>query len=136
MSGTGRDQYFIDPSEAIAQSASPGFTWGRSGNLPSGTWLLNDTVPSNRAGRTVMFSGLTITDIFVGSEDADTYTLSIYSHEGNEINLTLLGTVSVVASRSSRFTVSFPVTESLQLAALVSAGSAKNLVAGLVLKAI
>ena len=51
MSGTGRDQYFIDPAEQIANSASPGFTYGRSGNLPSSTWLLNDTVPCNQSGR-------------------------------------------------------------------------------------
>jgi len=118
----------------INESASPGFTWGRSGNLPNNTWLLNDTVPSNRAGRTVMFDGLTVTDVFVATEDIDTYDIGIFSHDGNEVNLTLLTTVSIIASRSAQFTVSSPVAKNKQLASRITSGSAKNLVAGVVLK--
>ena len=37
-------------------SASPGFTWGKSGAVKN-SWLLNDTVPSNLAGRVVPIDG-------------------------------------------------------------------------------
>ena len=67
----------------ITTSASPGFSWGRSGNLSSGTWLLNDNVSSNRAGRTVSFDNPEIVRIQTASEDLDTYTITIYEHEGN-----------------------------------------------------
>ncbi len=120
----------------INESASPGFTWGRGGNLPNNTWLLNDTVPSNRAGRTIMFDDLTITDVFVATENIDTYDVSIFSHDGDEINLTLLVTVSIVAARSGQFTVSSAVAKNKQLASRITDGSAKNLVAGIVLKEI
>lgn len=138
MSGAGRDEFVPDFSEQIANSASPGFTWGRSGNLPAGTWLLNETVPSNRSGRTLMFAGMSITDIFTATENLDTYDLEIYSHDGNEVNLTLLTTVSVVATRSAQFNLTTPVAvpQMKQIAARISNGSAKNCACGLVLKAI
>lgn len=136
MPGTGRDQYFLDPTDLVANSASPGFTWGRSGNNSTNTWLLNDTVPSNRAGRTLMFAGLSITDVFTATEDANTYDLSIYSHDGDEINLTLLTTVSIVAARTGQFPVNIAVPQGKQLASRITSGSAKNVVCGLVLKAI
>lgn len=122
--------------DLVATSASPGFTWGRSGKLPSKTWLLNESVPSNRSGRTLMFSEMTITDVFVATEDIDTYELSIYSHDGDEINLTLLTTVSINAVRAAQFTVSVAVPQLKQLAAKIETGSAKNITAGIVLKAI
>ena len=114
----------------LAVSASPGFTWGRSGNTPSGTWLLNDTVPSNKAGRTVSLSAPSITQVFVASEQIDTFDIGIYEHEGDEINLTLLGTVSIITSRTGVFNVAFPVTSGRQLATKIETGSAKNVVVG------
>jgi hypothetical protein len=119
---------------AVANSASPGFTWGRSGNLPTDTWLLNDTVPSNRAGRIVMLSNVKITNIFIATEDIDTYDLTIYEHDGDEINLTALTTVSVVALRAAQFTVDISISQGKQLAARITNGSAKNMVAGCIIK--
>jgi len=114
----------------ISNSASPGFTWGRSGNVNNNSWLLNDSVPSNKAGRTVALVDPEITQIFVANEDINTFDIGIYEHEGDEINLTLLGTVNVVAGRSATFSVSFTVTSGRQLATRVTSGSAKNLVIG------
>ena len=159
MSGSGRDEFQpvasqipFDPTNcdkidsedvqggmedlcsSLQDSASPGFTWGRSGNLSTNTWLLNDTVPSNKAGRTVMLANVHIASVFVASEELNTYDLSIYEHECDEINLTLLHTVAVTASRTEQFTVNVSITQNKQLAARVTDGSAKNLVAGLVIK--
>lgn len=160
MSGSGRDEFephaietVFDPSNCdaitkentqeaieelcgeVTQSASPGFTWGRSGNVSNNTWLLNDSVPSNKAGRTIVFSNPIITKIFSASEDIDTYDLQVYEHEGDEINLTLLTTLSVVASRSGDSgTISVAVTAGRQLAIKLVNGSGKNVVVGIQMK--
>ena len=120
---------------AAAASSSPGFTWGRSGNIPSGTWLLNDSVPSNKAGRTIVLTSAKIVRVFTASEQLDTYTLGIYSHDGNEINLTLVTTLVVTASRSGNSgTITIPVTTDKQLATKLETGSAKNLIVGVIMQ--
>jgi hypothetical protein len=121
--------------EEIGASASPGFSWGRSGSTGAGTWLLNDGVPSNKSGRTIVLGDSKIVKIFSATEDANTYTLSLYWHEGNEINLTFLATLTVTASRSGNSgTISVPVPNGKQLAAQLATGSAKNIVAGMVIQ--
>jgi len=121
--------------EEIGASASPGFTWGRSGVSGSGTYLLNDAVPSNKAGRTIVLGASKIVKIFSATEDLDTYTLEIYSHDGNEVNLTLLTTLTVTASRTGNSgTVAVSVAANKQLAAKLATGSAKNIVAGIVMQ--
>lgn len=122
-------------STNVSQSASPGFSWGKSGNLSTNTWLLNDSVPCNKAGRTITFNNAKIVRIFSASEDLDTYTLTIYEHEGNEVNLTSLTTLVVSASRTGDSgTISINVTTDMQLAVRVTSGSVKNLVVGMILE--
>lgn len=52
---------------AVANSASPGFTWGKGGSAGSGEYLDNDGVESNKAGRLVPFDGF-VTEFFVNNE--------------------------------------------------------------------
>ncbi len=123
----------LDDNAAV--SASPGFTWGRKGRSNTGTWLKNDDVPSNRSGRTTaLLSSPVITRIFTATDKLDTYDLSVYEHDGDEINLTLLTTVSVTSSRVGDFGVNVSVTNGRQLATRVTSGSAKNIVVGVILK--
>jgi hypothetical protein len=118
--------------EEIGISASPGFSWGRSGNLSNNTWLQNDGVSSNRAGRAVIFADPTIIRIFTATEDLNTYTITIYEHEGDSINLTALTTLSSIASRTADSgVVEIAVTVGRQLAIRITSGSAKNIVVGL-----
>lgn len=122
-------------STVVGASASPGFNFGRSGNVGSGTWLnVTGNVPSNRAGITVALNSPEITQVFVANQNINTFDIGIYEHEGDQVNLTLLGTVSVVSSRSETFTVSIPVTSGRQLAVRVTSGSTKNVNVGLQLK--
>ena len=117
--------------QQVGQSASPGFSWGRSGNLSTSTWLRNEGVNSNRSGRTVTFNTPEINRIFTSTEDLDTYTITIYEHEGDQINLTALTTLSVVASRTGDSgNISIPVTSGRQLAIRITSGTARNLVVG------
>ena len=120
--------------EEIGASASPGFSWGRSGNNSSGTWLNNEGVSSNRAGRFVFINNPELAFIFVSSRNVSTYTISIFEHEGNSVNLTLLDTISITSARGGSKVSSVPVTQGRQLALRVTSGSAQDIVAGIVLK--
>lgn len=117
--------------DKVGVSASPGFSWGRSGNSNSGTWLANDTVSSNVTGRTVNLIDPFITAVSIANENINTFDISFYEHDGDSINLTLIGTVSVVNVRSFNVFVNFSITQGKQLAVQVSSGSAKNVVVGL-----
>jgi len=122
-------------SATVGVSASPGFNFGRSGNSSTNTWLtVTGSVPSNKAGITVALQNPEITQVFIANETISTFDISVYEHEGDEVNLTLLDTVSVVAARSASFAVSVAVTQGRQLATRVTSGSAKNVNVGLQLK--
>jgi hypothetical protein len=70
--------------EAVIQNsrinASPGFTWGDSGNVKN-SYLLNDTVPSNLAGRCSPVTG-EIVAIFMTAQTANSGTVSIRRRDG------------------------------------------------------
>ena len=113
--------------ELITVSASPGYSFGRPGNSPNNTWMYRTgSVPSNRTGITVGFTNPVITLVTVANENINTFDITLYEHEGDEINLTALGTVSVIAARSGEFSVSFTMTQGRQLATRITSGSAKN----------
>jgi hypothetical protein len=116
-----------------AVSASPGFTWGRSGAIPAGTYLQNDTVPSNTSGRVVFLLNAKITRVFVANQNATAgIIVNVYSHDGNGVNLALLGQVTTAALRTNTFTVNFAVAQNKQIALRTDPTSvaASNLVAG------
>lgn len=115
----------------VSSSASPGFSFGRASNVNAGTWLQCETVPSNKSGRYVYINSAVINRVFVSSENVDTFSIEVYSHDGDSVNLTLLGSVSVTAARGDDFTVSWAVANGKQLALKLSSGSARNVVAGL-----
>lgn len=115
-------------------SASPGFTYGRSGNLPADTWLLNETVPSNISGRWIFTNNTSVTEIYVGTENVDTFDIALYYHDGDEVGLTFVGSVSIVAATGGKFSVNFPVVTDKQLGVRIINGSAKNAVVGLQLE--
>ena len=122
--------------QVFGSSASPGFTWGRSGATPADTWLLNDSVPSNKSGRTVFLTSALIKKVFIANEDAVILSVDVYYHEGNEVGLTLLGTVTTAAARTNEFNVAFSVPQGKQIALKISAASAnaaKNIVAGILM---
>ena len=115
--------------EEIGASASPGFSFGR-GSASTGTWLNRvGEIPSNRTGVTIGINNPVITQVFVSCENVETFTVGIYSHDGDSINLQLLGTVNIVAARVGNFSVNFPTSLLKQLAVRVtsSVGIVQNL---------
>lgn len=115
-------------------SASAGVIFGRASNTSATSWLLNQGVVSNRTGVPLDINNPELVRISAGSENLDTYTLSIYEHEGDSINLTLLDTISVVSARNASKTTSINITPGRQLAVALTAGSARNVKATLSIK--
>lgn len=121
-------------STNLSQSASPGFSWGKSGTVNTNSWLLNEGVPSNTSGRVVTFSNAKIERIYSATQNLDSYTISIYEHEGDEINLTLLTTLVVSSSRKGDSgAISVNVTMDRQIGIKITSGSAKNMIVGMIL---
>lgn len=121
-------------SENVASSASPGFSFGRSGNVLTGTYLQCETVPSNVAGRWVFINSAMVSKVFVSNELNTTFSLEFYYHDGNSINETSLGIITVSASYGGAFPVSWNVPTNKQLSVKMSANSARNIVCGLELR--
>jgi hypothetical protein len=123
--------------EESGASASPGFSFGKPGNVLAGTWLNRPgNVPSNRAGVTIPINNPVISEISCSNRNIDSYTLQIYTHDGNLVNQTLLGSVTVTSARGGIFTVSFPTTKGKQLAVRLSSssGTVRDLGADIVIK--
>jgi len=116
-----------DAFAEVGASASPGFNFGRSGNLSSNTWLRRPgNVPSNRAGVTINILNPAVVNVAVANRNVETFDVEIYEHDGNEVNLTLLGTVNVINATSQTFNVNFPATNGRQLAVRLGSTSSGN----------
>lgn len=125
--------------EEIGASASPGFSFGREGSSANNTWLRRvGNIESNRVGVPVPVSSPQIVKIACATENIITsYQVHIYQHEGNSVNLTLIGTVTVTGVRYQTFDVSWPIDEGKQLAVrcgVTSGGNPTNLGVDLVIK--
>jgi len=97
-----------------SNSASAGYIYGRTSNssggptnaVTSGDWLKTPSQNfSNISGLTFGLSNGKILGIFANTRDLDTYDFTIFQHDGDEVNLTALVTLSVVATRMKVFTL-------------------------------
>jgi hypothetical protein len=116
-------------------SASPGFTWGRSGVSSAGAFGLNDSVPCNVAGRQVPITSGKVTTFFVAKEDPTDVTFRIFKHPSP---FTTVATIVMVVAdgRAKAFSLSPQpdVTGDDELGVEVTAGSAKNWIAGCIIR--
>ena len=119
------------PIEALGFSASPGFTWGRSGTVNAGFYLLNDGVVSNTTGRLITFTTANLRKILIANENINTFTVVVEERDG--FTGTVLATIPVVASRTKSINLNVPVTPGKELAVKILSGSCKNPVVGVFL---
>lgn len=111
--------------ESAGTGASPGFSFGRSGNVSSGAYLSNESVPSNVTGRPVDLDGARIVQVSISNENTNTFTIELEEHDGT--TFTSLGTFVVTAARSIKFAdLNIPVSANKEMSAKVLSGSAKN----------
>lgn len=111
--------------ESAGTGASPGFTFGRSGNSTGGTYLSNESVPSNLTGIPIELATPRVTGVVIINENSNTFNIKVEEHDGT--TFTTIGTFSVTASRSaSYFGLDLALTPGRELAASLSSGAAKN----------
>lgn len=122
---TRRDDYYVP--ESSGTGASPGFSFGRSGNVSSGAYLLNEGVPSNTTGRPIDLDSGRITQVSISNENSNTFTIELEEHDG--VTYTSLGTFALTAERSKAFQgLNIPITTGKEMAAKVLSGSCKNVI--------
>lgn len=124
--GSGADKWVKTAVATNAGTVTASF--GGSGNLPTDTWLKRaGNVSSNIVGIPADLTTAVLKVVDVQSEDIDTFTVGIYTHESDEINLTLIHTVTITAARGkvdSGLSIAIPAGK--QIAARVTSGSARN----------
>lgn len=119
--------------EEIGASASPGFSFGRSGVSNSGTYLQVDSVPSNQAGRIVPLTTGFVTDVFISCQIASTFTIVFEKRVGSVFVAFL--TVTVTANRKLTQSVTgVPVALNDEICAKVGSGSVQNVVVGFIIR--
>jgi hypothetical protein len=122
---SGRDNFYVP--ESSGTGASPGFSFGRSGNVSSGAYLLNESVPSNVTGRPIDLSNGRITQVSISNESSATFTIELEEHNG--VTFTSLGTFSLSAERSKDFSsLNISLSAGKEMSAKVSSGSGKNII--------
>ncbi len=132
LSSTDVQAAIEEVNTSVQVSASPGFTWGRSGNT-SDTYLSNDSVPSNTSGRLVPVTSGEITTIFIAAELNSTATIEVRLRVGS--TFTTIASCPYGGTRKVTCSIASPPPVALndELAIYVS-GAAKNPVVGIIIK--
>jgi len=117
----------------LSVSASPGFTYGFSGPFSDGFYAIADSVPSNRAGRLVSFTGPILRKVEIAGPSVESYTLEVFEHDGNLTNISILATVVVTLSSSGSADLNVSITQGKRLGVRCSAGTGADVNIGLFL---
>jgi hypothetical protein len=115
-------------------SASPGFSFGRAGTLITNTYLNRPGgTPSNNTGVNFGLTDGSLDIIATGTVSADTYTLTITQHDGNNASPTVIAVVSVTALTKAILLKDVDYVQvgvlikNRQIAVEVTAGTANNI---------
>lgn len=125
----------VAPGDVISPS-SPGFVYSAVSSKTSGFWLTSDGIPSNVVGIPVLFGDARVVQAAVGTEVEADYTIAVYQHEGNGVNLNQIGTFNITSGGAKRVVVDFPVvytSPNVQLACRLLTGNTLNLKVSLIL---
>lgn len=116
--------------QVTATTSQPQQFYTKEGNSTANTWLENGSINSNIVGVPFgLFNG-TLLKVWVGKEITSNCNVGIYTHDGDEINLSLIHTVSMVVGdgRTKSFDVTgVSIPKDKQIAARITSGSAKNI---------
>jgi hypothetical protein len=113
-------------------SASPGFQYGRAGDVTAGTYLqVIANVPSSVSGNIVPFTGV-ITRAFITAENAATCTFKIQSRSDPGPVYTDLASISLAGTRKDDFPLSVSVNDGDEIVVLLFSGSCRNVQIGLI----
>lgn len=115
-------------------SASPGFQYGRAGDVTAGTYLqVIANVPSSVSGLIVPFTGV-ITRAFVTAEDATTCGFKIQVRTDPGPVYTDLATLTLMAERKTDLSLAVSVNNSDEIVVLLDTGTVRNVQVGLIIE--
>lgn len=84
----------------VTTVGSPGLSFGRSGQNGPGTFLLRvGSVPSNISGYTFSLNDGSLDVVNTSNRNLETYSLTIWQHDGDFINPLLIAVVNLVSTR-------------------------------------
>ena len=116
--------------QVFTNTSKPPHWFTKIGNASSGTYLENGNIPSNVVGLPFGLNNGALTKVWIGKEDPSDVDVGIYTHDGDEINLTLIHTVSMLIAdgRTKSFDVSgVSIPKDKQIALKITSGTAKNI---------
>ena len=116
--------------QVFVNSSKPNQWFTKTGNVISGAYLNNGGIPSNVVGLPFGLNNGQLIKVWIGKEDASDLNLGIYTHDGDEVNLTLIHTVSMLIAdgRTKSFDVSgVSIAKDKQIAIKITSGTAKNI---------
>lgn len=118
----------------VQGGASPGLSWGRSGNVPNNAYLQNETVPSNITGRPCPVTG-TVTTLFAAIQTAGACTFTLQKRSGTSfVDLASISLASGQRSKILNITSPPAVAFGDELAVKVTSGSPNNPIVGAIVK--
>ncbi len=117
----------------VNTAQSPSMNWEKAGKCKKGSYLHNGVVNSNKTGRLVFANGF-ITSIVVACDAPATFDLTIQRNDGGGVFVNLATIVITASKKAFSVGLSVPVSIGDELAAVVSLGSAKNIVSGIIIK--
>jgi hypothetical protein len=107
--------------------SSPAFSFTRANLIKAGTWLYVGENPSNITGKRNNLYNSAVEGVHIAVSQPDTFSIGVYYHDGNLLNLTLLDTFSVVAANGADFVdLGLVVPKSKQMAMKVESGTITN----------
>lgn len=122
------------PTPAPGTSASPGFQYGRAGDVTAGTYLqVIANVPSSVSGLIVPFQGV-ITRAFVTAENSATCGLKIQVRTDPGPVYTDLASLGLTAQRKTDTVLAVSVNNGDEIVVLMETGSVRNVQVGLIIE--
>ena len=82
--------------QVFVNSSKPPQWFTKIGNAGAGTYLENGGIPSNVVGLPFGLNNGQLVKVWVGKEDPSDVDIGVYTHDGDEINLTLIHTVNML----------------------------------------
>lgn len=120
--------------DKVGLSASPGFSYGRAGSIAANTFLNRPGgTPSNQTGVNFGLENGSLDVVATGSAGSDTYSLTVFQHDGAYSNPTTIAVISVTASSKEVLTKDIDFTQvgalvqNRQIAVELTTGSATNI---------
>ena len=117
-----RDEY--EPSGILSNTASPGFSFSKQGNVNSGTYLLNGTNISSVTPKYIFLTDAELLSISVNSSQPNTCVIAVEEYDG--VSFTEIDTITLTAEQGKEKKTNISITKGYGLAVKVKSGSIKD----------